>query len=192
MGPFCLLTVAFLAGCGKEERTEAIRLTRVLTEKQPDFERANTLEKELVSSARPWCESITANGAGRGVELDRNARVATDLAKSAVAISAELSGVRQAVDGQSFKEDYPQSVRNDLITQVTKRQRLLQEVRAFLEQSAPQFLDYRQSRSYGGDTYPDGIGKLDALLKAYKAPENIVETALVGLKAKYKITPQDL
>jgi hypothetical protein len=33
---------------------------------------------------------------------------------------------------------------------------------------------------------------LDALLKAYKAPEDIVGAALAGLKAKYKLTPKDL
>jgi hypothetical protein len=192
MGPCCLLAVAFLSGCGKEERSEAIQLTRILTEKQSDFESANTLEKDLVSSARAWCGGITANGAGRGVELDQNARVATELAKSAVAISTQLSRVRQAVDGAALKEEYPQSVRNDLITQLTKRQRLLQNVRAFLEQSAPQFLEYRQSRAYAGDTYPDGIGKLDALLKAYKPPDDIIGAALAGLKVKYKITPNEL
>ena len=192
MGPCCLLAVAFLSGCGKEERSEAIQLTRILTEKQSDFESANTLEKDLVSSARAWCGGITANGAGRGVELDQNARVATELAKSAVAISTQLSRVRQAVDGAALKEEHPQSVRNDLITQLTKRQRLLQNVRAFLEQSAPQFLEYRQSRAYAGDTYPDGIGKLDALLKAYKPPDDIIGAALAGLKVKYKITPNEL
>ena len=193
MGPCILLVaVAFLTGCGKQERTEGIRLTRVLTEKQADFDRANTLEKDFVSSARAWCDGITANGAGRGVDLDQNARITTVLAKSAVAISTQLSQVRQAVYGESLKEAYPQSIRADLITQLTKRQRLLQDMRASLEQSAPQFLDYRQSKTYAGDTFPGGIGELDALLKAYKAPEDIVGAALAGLKAKYKLTPKDL
>jgi hypothetical protein len=190
----CILLVAaaLLTGCGKEERTEGVRLTRVLTERQANFDRANTLERDFVSSARAWCDGITINGAGRGVDLDQNARIATVLAKSAVAISTQLSQVRQAVYGESLKEAYPQSVRADLITQLTKRQRLLQDMRAALEQSAPQFLDYRQSKTYAGDTYPGGIGELDALLKAYKPPEDIVGSAVAGLKAKYKLTPKDL
>lgn len=193
IGPcITLAVVALLSGCGKEERTEATRLTRVLTESKSDFDGANTLEKDLVSSARAWCDGIAANGAGRGVELDQNSIVAKELAKSAVAISTQLSRVRQAVDAESLKEAYPQSVRTGLITQLTNRQRMLQDTRALLEQSAPQFLDYRHNKTYAGDTYPDGIGKLDGLLKVYKAPEDVLGAALAGLKAKYKLAPKDL
>lgn len=185
----CLLlaAAALLTGCGKQARTEAVQLAKVLTEKQANFASANAIEKDIVSSARAWCGGITANGAGRGAELDQNASVAAQLAKSAVAASTELSQVRQAVDGQPLQEEYPRSVRNALITQLTNRQRVLQNMRALLEQSGAQFLEYRQSKAYAGDSYPDGIEKLDALLKVYKAPEDAVGTALAALNEKYSL-----
>jgi hypothetical protein len=190
----CLLlaATALLTGCGKQERTEAVQLARVLTEKKANFAAADAIEKDFVSSARAWCSGITANGAGRGAELDQNATVAAELAKSAVAASAQLSQARQAVDDQPLKEEYPRSVRNALITQLTKRQRLLQDIRALLEASATQFLEFRHSKTYAGDTYPDGIGKLDLLLRAYKAPEDAVETALAALKTKYSLSDSEL
>ena len=181
-----------MTGCGKEEKAEAVRLAKVLTEKQADFAKANTIEQDFVASARAWCGGIIANGAGRGVELDQNSTVSAELAKSTVAVSTQLSQVRQAVYDQSLKKEYPQSVRTTLITQLTKRQRQLQEMRALLEQSAPQFLEYKNSSAYKGDTYPGGIGKLDALLKAYKEPENTVGEALDALKSKYSLGAGDL
>jgi hypothetical protein len=190
----CLLlaAAALITGCGRQERTEAVQLAKVLTEKKANFATANAIEKDFVSSARAWCGGITANGAGRGVELDQNATVAAELAKSAVAVSTQLSQVRQAVESQALTEEYPRSVRNALITQLTKRQRLLQEMRALLEQSATQFLGYRQSKGYVGDTYPDGIGKLDTLLQAYRPPEDAVGTALAALKAEYSLSDSEL
>jgi len=79
-----------------------------------------------------------------------------------------------------------------LTTQITKRQRLLQDMRALLEQSAPQFLEYTYSQAYIGDTYPDGVGKLNALLSAYKAPEDALGTALAALQAKYGLSANEL
>ena len=185
----CLLVAAavLIAGCGKQERIEAVQLAKLLTEKKADFAAAGAIEKDVVSSARAWCGGITANGAGRGVELNQNATVAAELAKSAVAASAELSKVRQAVDGQLLSEEYPRSVRNALITQLTNRQRQLQNMRVLLQQSATQFLEYRESKAYAGDSYPDGIGKLDSLLQTYRAPEDAVGTALAALNAKYSL-----
>ena len=191
-GCLLLAIAALITGCGKQARTEAVQLTKVLTEKKANFASADAIEKDLVSSARAWCGGITANGAGRGVELGQNATVAAELAKSAVAASAALSQVRQAVDGQPLKGEYPRSVRNVLITQLTTRQRLLQDIRALLEQSAPQFLEYRHDKAYVGNTYPEGIGKLNTLLQAYKAPEDGVGTALAALKAKYKLPDSEL
>ena len=190
----CLLlaAVAFIAGCGKQERIEAVQFAKALTEKKADFAMANTIEKDFVSSARAWCGGITANGAGRGVELDQNAAVAAELAKSAVAVSSQLSQVRQAIDGQPLNAEYPRSVRNLLTAQLTKRQRLLQDMRALLEQSAPQFLEYRHSKAYVGDTYPDGVGKLDALLRAYKAPDDALGAALAALQSKYGLSSNEL
>jgi len=191
---FCVLmaAVACIAGCGKQERIEAVQLAKALSAKKADYASSNTIEKDFVSSARAWCAGITANGAGRGAELDQNAVVAAEIAKSAVAVSAQLSQVRQVVDEQTLKEPYPQEVRNTLITQLTKRQRLLQDMRAALEQAAPQFLEYRKLKTYAGDTYPDGIGKLNTMLGSYKEPEDALGTALAALKTKYGLSDSEL
>ncbi len=190
----CLLlaTVAFIAGCGKQERIEAVQLAKVLAEKKVVFASANTTEQELASSARAWCGGITANGAGKGAELDQNAVVASELAKSAVAISAQLSQVRKAIAAQSLKEEFPGSVRNELTTQLTQRQRRLQDMRALLEQSAPEFLEYKRNRAYAGDAYPEGIGKLDTLLRTYKAPDDAVGAAINALQTKYRLNSGEL
>src|SRR5579871_2631098 len=79
-----LAGAALFTGCGKQERIEAVQFAKVLTEKKPDFAAADAIEKDLVKSARAWCAGITTNGAGRGAELDQNAAVAAELAKSTV------------------------------------------------------------------------------------------------------------
>jgi hypothetical protein len=190
----CLLVAAavLIAGCGKQERAEAVQLAKALTEKKANFTSADAIEKDFMGNARAWCDGIVANGAGRGAELDQNATVAAELAKSAVATSAQLSQVRQAIDGQPLKEEYTQSVRNALVTQLTARQRRLQDVRALLEQLAPQFLQYKRDNTYKGDTYPTEMGSLDSLLRAYKPPEDTVGTALSDLKAKYGLSDSEL
>lgn len=191
---FCLLMAAVvgITGCGKQQRIEAVNLAKALTAKKADYASSNTIEKDFVSSARAWCAGITTNGAGRGAELDQNASVATQIAQSAVAVSAQLSQVRQVVDDLPLKEEYPKEVRNTLITQLTQRQRLLQDIRAMLEQAAPQFLEYRKIKDYKGDTYPDGIGKLNTMLGTYQEPEDAIATALAALKAKYGLSDSEL
>ena len=191
---YCLFlaAVASITGCGKQERNEAVQFAKVLTQERATFAGANKAEQEFISSARAWCGGILTNGAGRGAALDQNAAMATELAKSAVAISSQLSQVRQAIDGQPLKEEYPQEVRDELTTQLTKRQRLLQNMRALLEQSAPQFLEFRRSKTYAGDTYPDQVGKLDALLRSCTAPGDAVATALAALQAKYGLSGSEL
>jgi hypothetical protein len=184
--------VGFVTGCGKQERNEAVQLAKVLNAKKADYASSNTIEKDFVNSARAWCAGITTNGAGRGAELDQNSSVATEIAKSAVAVSTQLSQVRQVVDDLSLKEEFSKDVRNTLITQLTKRQRTLQDMRAQLEQAAPQFLEYRKMKSYAGDTYPDGIGKLNSLLGMYKEPEDSVAAALAALKTKYGLSESEL
>jgi hypothetical protein len=191
---YCLLlaAVACTTGCGKQERIEAVQFAKVLRAKRADFASANKIEKDFVTSARAWCGGITANGAGRGAELDQNAAVASELAKYTVKISSALSQVRQAIDGQPLKEEFPREVRDDLTTQLTKRQRLLQDMRASLEHAAPEFLEFKHSKAYTGDTYPDGVGKLTILLHSYQAPEDAVGTALAALQAKYGLSDSEL
>ena len=113
-----LAAVALAPGCGKQERIEAVQLSQALKNSQANFATANSVENDFVTSARAWSADITANGAGRGVQLDQNGIVATELAKSAVAISAQLGKVRQAVYDLSLKQEYLQSVRDSLITQL--------------------------------------------------------------------------
>lgn len=191
---FCVLlaAAACITGCGKQERIEAVQLAKALTAKKADYAKSNATEKEFVESAKAWCAGITTNGAGRGAELDQNASVATQIAQSAVAVSAQISQVRQVVDDLALKEEYPKEVRNTLITQLTKRQRMLQDVRAMLEQSAPQFLEYKKIKTYVGDTYPDGIGKLNTMLGGYKEPDDALATALGALKEKYGLSDSEL
>jgi hypothetical protein len=183
----CLLAASvLLAGCGKEERSEAARLSKALKEKQPNFANANALEKSFVKSARDWAGGITANGSGKGAALDQNAAVAAELAKNAVAIGAELSQVRQAVDDQTLQAEFTKGVRSTLVTQLTKRQRYLQDMRALLEQAGPEFLTYKANKSYAGDLFPGSVGKLDAMLSSYAIPNDDVGTALTALQTQYK------
>jgi hypothetical protein len=100
--------------------------------------------------------------------------------------------VRQAIYDEPIKQEYAQSIRVSLITQLTKRQRSLQEVRALLDDSAPGFLDLGRSRDYKGDAYPGGIPKLDAMLGAYTSPQDLVGDAIKSLKTKYDIQDADL
>jgi hypothetical protein len=187
-----LAAVALFSGCGKEERNEAVRFSKTLQLKNADFAKANAMEKDFLASARSWCGSIMENGAGRGDQLNQNAAVAHDLAKSAAFISTQVGAVRQAVYDESIKQEYAQSIRVNLITQLTKRQRALQEVRALLDDSAPGFLELRQNRDYKGDAYPGGIPKLDAMLGAYTSPQDLVGEAIKSLKTKYDIRDADL
>lgn len=188
----CLFLAAalFMGSCGKQERSEAAQFAKVLAEESATFASANSTERDIVNSARAWCGGITTNGAGRGVELDQNAAVAAELGKSVVAISAQLSEVRQAINRQSLTGQYPRDVRAELTDQLTKRQRMLQELRVLFEQSAPQFLEYKQNKAYVGDTYPDGVAKLDSLLRTYSPPNDAVGAALTALQTKYRLSKE--
>jgi hypothetical protein len=177
--------VILLTSCGRQERLEAVRFAKVLTEKQSNLAAADAIEKELVANARAWSGGITAYGSGRGETLNQNAIVAAELAKSAVAASAQLSAIRQAIDSQALQEEYPRSVRNELTRHLTRRQRTLQDIRALLEDSATQFRQYKQSTKFTGEAYPESLGKLVSLLAPYQLPEDAVAGALFALKSKY-------
>ena len=187
-----LAAVALFSGCGKEERTEAIVFCRILQQKSADFSSANAMEKDFLASARSWCGSIMANGAGRGDELNQNAAVAKDLAKSAAYISTQVGAVRQAIYDQSLKQEDTQKIRVSLITQLTKRQRTLQELRALLDDSAAGFLDLRLSHDYKGDSYPGAITQLNLMLEGYTSPPDVLADAIQSLTSEYKIQGGDL
>lgn len=183
-----LAALVFATGCGRQEKTEAVRLYKVLSQKQADFASANAKEKDLVENVRALCAAITSYGAGRGAELAQNAGVVTQLANSAVEVSAHLSQVRQAVYDLPLNQEYAQSLRGGLITEFTRRQRFLQDVRSMLEQSANDFRDYQKLKDFKGDTIPGSIGKLDAVLQSYKPPADTVGSMLTALKTKYNLT----
>ncbi len=180
-----LAALAFAAGCGRQEKAEAVRLSQALTQKQADFNSASAKEAALVENARAVCTAITAHGTGRGPELAQNAGLVNALATSAVEISTHLSQVRLAVSDLSLSQEYTQGIRAGLITEFTRRQRFLQDVRSLLEQSATDFLAFQKQKDYKGETIPDGITKLDAALQRYKAPPDAVGSTLAELKTKY-------
>lgn len=183
-----MAALMLLVGCGREERAEAVRLSQVLAGQEAVYEKAHSMERELVDNARAWCALIAANGAGKGDELDRNAAVADALAKAAAEASAQLGVIRQAVGDERLTKEYLQGVRSELITQLTSRQRALQELRALLDEAAPQFRQYRTSKTYAGDSYPGEIAKLDSLLSSYRVPVNALEAAREALRTNYDLT----
>ena len=187
-----LAAVVLASGCGKQERIESVQLSQILEQNQAKFAAANSDEKELISSARAWSGEVTANGPGQGVQLDQDVAVATTLAKSAVSISAQLGQVRQAFYDLSLKQESTQNIRDALITELSNRQKILQDIRTMLEQSVPDFVAYRHSKDFKNDTYPAGIQRLVALLQGYKAPADAIGSALSGLKTKYKINGASL
>ena len=191
---YCLLLAAmvFSSGCGKEERMEAVRFDKLLTQKKAGFTESIVQEKEFVSGVRGWCAAMTSGGAGVGAQLDQNATVAQDLAKSAASVSAQVGVVRQAVYDLPIRKEFTQGVRNTLIGELTRRQRLLQEIRSALQETAAAFDGFRQSRDYKGDTYPAGIDKLTRILQSYKEPGDAVAEAVTALTEKYSIKDADL
>ncbi|SPF43103.1 conserved exported hypothetical protein [Candidatus Sulfopaludibacter sp. SbA4] len=191
---YCCLAAAVLlsSGCGKEERMEAIRFDKLLTQKKAAFAESNAQEKEFISGVRGWCEAMTSGGAGLGTQLAQNEAVAQDLAKSAASVSAQVGQVRQAVYDLPIQKEFTQGVRNTLIGELTRRQRLLQDIRSALQESAAAFDGFRQSRDYKGDTYPAGIDKLTRILGSYKEPGDAVTEAVTALTEKYSIKDADL
>jgi hypothetical protein len=190
----CFLAAAALlfTACGKQERLEAVRFAKTVAAAQGNFTSAGAIEKEFVENARAWSGGIVGYGSGRAEELDQNAAVAAELAKSVVAASAQLSQIRQAIDAQALSEEYPRSVRNTLTTQLTRRQRMLQDARVLLENAAAEFRHYREAKLSAAETYPDGVAKLAAMLTSYKPPENAVADALTALRTKYKLADTEI
>jgi len=188
----CLALVVFCYGCGKAERQEAVGFCKLLKQQQAAFTSANGMESDLFASAKAWTAAIATSGSGRGDELDRNAGIARDLAKSAAMVSAQLGQVRQAVYDQQLREEYPQSIRTGLIGQFTKRQRMLQDLRVMLEDAAKGFGEFKQTAGYKGDSYPDSISRLNVVANNYKGPDDAVATAVTDLKARYGIKDADL
>jgi hypothetical protein len=191
---YCWLTIALgvLCGCGGAAHREGVALSKTLVQGQQDFAAANATEKDLETAARGWTEAIITGGAGKGAQLTQNAAVAADLAKSADSISTRLGLLRKAVYEEALQKEFTQGVRANLITQITRRQRTLQDLRTALTESAAQFQELSQTRSYKGDSYPTAIDTLNQMLQSYKAPADIVGQALASLKEEYGIKDQEL
>jgi hypothetical protein len=189
----CILAAALVwTGCGGAERKEAVTFCKVLIQKKADFAATNALEKDLLGSTRSWCESITAAGSGHGKDLSGNADSARQLAQSASLVSTQLGQLRQSLYDQPLRKENLQAIRAKLLSQIQKRQTMLQDVRAALDGAAANFLEFEQSRAYTGDTYPAGIDKLNSMLGGYTGPEDLLGKAIAELKATYNIQDADL
>ncbi|MGD0869937.1 MAG: hypothetical protein ABSB88_10330 [Bryobacteraceae bacterium] len=189
----CILAAALVwTGCGRAERKEAVTFCKVLTQKHADFAATNALEKDLLGSTRSWCESIIAAGSGHGKDLSGNADSAKELAQSASLVSRQLGHLRQSLYDQPLRKENVQAIRAKLLSQIQKRQTMLQDVRVALEGAAANFLEFEQSRAYTGDTYPAGIDKLNSMLGGYTGAEDLLGKAIAELKATYKIQEADL
>ena len=187
-----LAASAVLCGCGGAARQEAIDLGKVLTDGRQDFAAANATEKDLVAATQGWAANIAGNGAGTGKQLEQNASVADDLAKSADQVSAHLGVLRKSVYEKPLQKEFIQNVRSTLITQITKRQRSLQDLRGALSDSASAFRELAQTRSYKGGSYPGAVDKINQMLQGYKAPGDVVGDALTALKTEYGLKDLDL
>jgi uncharacterized protein YPO0396 len=91
-----------------------------------------------------------------------------------------------------LRKENLQAIRAKLLSQIQKRQTMLQDVRAALDGAAANFLEFEQSRAYTGDTYPAGIDKLNSMLGGYTGPEDLLGKAIAELKATYNIQDADL
>ncbi|HWQ55552.1 MAG TPA: hypothetical protein VN442_17830 [Bryobacteraceae bacterium] len=181
-----------LCGCGRQERTEAVRFWKVLENQRADFTAFTEQETRFLDGAQSWCAGVMANGAGRGDQLDRNAETAGQLAKSADVLSGRLGRIRQAVYNEKLESDGTRSIRSTLIDQFAQRQRYLQEVRTMLQETAPAFLQFRNDRTYTADTYPGGLAKLNDRLSGPRGQRDVLEPAITALKEKYQLTAADL
>lgn len=182
-----LASTTFFTGCGKQAHQEAGVLYQLLERNQPAYTSSNAMERDLVASTRTWAEGIMTSGAGHGTELAQSATVAKELAHSADVISTQLGELRKTMYDQALKTEDLQAVRSQINTQISKRQQFLQQLRIVLEQTAGEFEDLSQSRSYRGDTYPAGIDRIGQLLQAYHSPDDVVRQTMETLKSTYGI-----
>ncbi len=187
-----VVVAALLAGCGKEERREAVGLYKVLVEKRAGFAESSSMEKEMVSGAKSWCAGVVANGSGSGKDLDQNASVARDLAKSADTISAKVGELRQAVYNLAIQKEFTQDVRTTLIGALTKRQRSLQELKMGLEDAAKGFEALAQTRGYKGDSYPNAMTKLTTTVQGFRSQGDALTEAMTALSGKYAIQESEV
>lgn len=185
------MAAVVLCGCGGGRR-EAVSLGKVLTENRREFSGGNTTENDLVAATRGWAEGIIANGAGQGALLEQNAAAADDLGKSAGLVSLQLGQLRKAVYDLSLQKEFTQGLRSSLITEITRRQRTLQDLRSALAEAAEQLRLMGQTRAYKGDAYPAAIDRLAQMAHAYKTPKDIVSETLAALKNEFGIKDEEL
>jgi type VI protein secretion system component VasK len=174
-----------LAGCQKDERADAARLTKALTDLQAGATAALTIENEMLNRARPWCAGMTAAGTGHDTELDENTATAADLARQARAANGRWESIRQTLLAQRLRAEVPRNIRAALTAQISKHQAALEQLRAALDDTAAQFKTFAQDRAYTGDTVPPVVTKLDHILGSHDPPTDDVAAALSDLHAKY-------
>jgi hypothetical protein len=176
-----------LAGCQKDERGDAARLQKALTDLQADATTASTLENDVVNRARPWCAGMTAAGAGHDADLDRNTMVAGDLARQAQTAGDRWEAIRKTLVAQRLRAEYPRSVRSELTGQIAKHQAAIEELRTALDEAATKFKAFAQDRTYNGDTVPPVVTNLDHILGRYDPATDDVTAALNELRSKYGV-----
>lgn len=184
----CLLLAAvMLAACGGAAHDEALAMSKILSAGQAAFAGANAAEKDLATAAGAWADNIIRGGAGKGAQLEQNAGAATDLAASAEQVSSQLGQLRKAIYDQPLREEFNQGVRSTLITQITKQQRALQDLRTALTEAAAQFRELQRTRDYKGESYPTAVDKIGPLAQSCRAPTDFLGQALSALKEKYGV-----
>jgi hypothetical protein len=184
----CLLATGLLfTGCGKQAHRDAVALGEILEKNQSGYNNSNGMERDLIAGTRAWTETIMTRGAGRGLELTQNARVAQQLAKSADLISAQLGEFRKSLYDQPLQQETLQTMRTAINAQITKRQKFLQEIRIVLVDTETQFRELTVRLTYRGDTYSVGIDRLAELVQPYHYPEDIVLHTLQSLRLDYGI-----
>jgi len=174
-----------LFGCHKNDRADAALLEKTLTDLQADATAAASLENEIVSRARPWCNAMTAAGAGHDAELEANTTTAADLARQAQTVYGRWETIRNTLVAQRLRSEYPRNLRARVTAELAKHQTALQELRAALDDTAAQLKASTRDRSYTGDTVPPVVTKLDHILGQYDPPADDIATALSEIRARH-------
>jgi hypothetical protein len=174
-----------LAGCQKDERGDAARLEKALTDVQADATAASTLENDVVNRARPWCGGMAAAGAGHDADLDRNTTMAGDFARQAQTASDRWEAIRKTLAAQRLRAEHPRSVRSNVTAQISKHLAALEELRTSLADAVTQFKAFAQDRTYSGDTVPPVVTNLDHILGRYDPASDEVTAALSELRTRY-------
>jgi hypothetical protein len=186
----CLLAAALcLASCQKDEQGDAERLAKALAAVQPNADAAVRMETELLNRARPWCDSMSAAGAGHDTDLDRNTAIAAELAQAAQGAAERWATVRKALRAQRLRGGYAFAIRAGLADRLSSHEQALEKLRGALRETETQFRALAQNRSNIGATVPAAVRTLDTVLGGYEPPRDEIAAAVQGLREKSGARP---